>query len=855
MKNKLLILILLFVGVTSFSQNVQTSNANDATVCNGYAYFTDSLLYTSFEWYDSDYNLISNPYNASLYDLCPDDYYIIGTNINSNIDTISFNIGSNNCSSLVATITSITPYSINGDCAGELMVNVVGGTPNYTYYWSGIGAGTNTLSNLCSGTYTVNVQDDNSCLSQVSYVIVDSTINVPPSISISDSINCNSIATLNNPLDYTYWEWQASNGYIFNSTNSNISLCPNDYTLLTVSTSGDTIYTDFTINGLCVNNYTVSSTLISAYGVCDGEIIINTPIGSSTYSHEITYHSFDNYNYIITNSTLDTLTNLCSGYYSILSTDSIGCQYSTFTNYLNVDSSMFSVVAYPNNESFSGACDGTVYVYPNFSGVAPYTYTYSSLNDTTYSIDSLCSGTYTVTITDSNGLSGTESFTIGTNTLPAPTISTNDNTDILNCNGSATINDTAGLDNWLWIDNNGNTIQTNGTTINGLCAGSYELYTQNDTLQFNIYDSIPCLNFIVTTSTAYDYNSACIGISSSSTSGGIAPYTFTYTNGLVQASNYQYGPNVSQVLNLCVGTYTVTATDVNGCVATNTFYIGDSTNFTSMNINATITNTTSNNACDGYLTMEVNGGTLPYVIDGTPTTSSYLVIDDLCPGVYTTIIYDASGDSLIYTYLIATSSTTIINNPYTGSNSIVIDTTTNDVITNCIINYQNIDSAGITGVNYAAIDSVIVDYTIYYNDGSSVVITEAYTDSFATGVYVFILDLFCPNKSTLNFLKLYDEINFDPNMIGTAWQLGVKDNSSEIDFSVYPVPFNNQLTIKLNESDDYQVTVYDISGKLVYTNTYNQTEVMTLDVTNLSKGQYILRIQNDKSVISKKIIK
>ena len=209
----------------------------------------------------------------------------------------------------------------------------------------------------------------------------------------------------------------------------------------------------------------------------------------------------------------------------------------------------------------------------------------------------------------------------------------------------------------------------------------------------------------------------------------------------------------------------------------------------------------------------------------------------------------------IFYYLIANDTTTVINNPYTGSGSTIIDTTANGVITNCIINYQNIDSAGITGVNYVAIYSVIVDYTIYYNNGSSVVVTETYTDSFSTGVYVFTLDLFCPNKSTNNFLKVVDELNFNPNLIGSEWHLSIEGNNKKIDFNVYPVPFINELTIQLNKVDDYRVTLFDISGKVVLRDSFNQTKSISLNGSNLSQGQYVVRIQNNTSVISRKIIK
>ncbi|MFM7727247.1 MAG: SprB repeat-containing protein, partial [Flavobacteriales bacterium] len=50
-------------------------------------------------------------------------------------------------------------------CNGSATVDVTGGLPPYTYSWSN-GAGTQTISSLCVGTYTVTVTDANGCQSQ-----------------------------------------------------------------------------------------------------------------------------------------------------------------------------------------------------------------------------------------------------------------------------------------------------------------------------------------------------------------------------------------------------------------------------------------------------------------------------------------------------------------------------------------------------------------------------------------------------------------------------------------------------------------------------------------------------------------
>ena len=62
---------------------------------------------------------------------------------------------------------SIDPVSCFGFSDGVISISVSGGTPNYTYAWTGdnpiTGDGTNTISNLATGNYQIVVTDNNNC--------------------------------------------------------------------------------------------------------------------------------------------------------------------------------------------------------------------------------------------------------------------------------------------------------------------------------------------------------------------------------------------------------------------------------------------------------------------------------------------------------------------------------------------------------------------------------------------------------------------------------------------------------------------------------------------------------------------
>ena len=93
-----------------------------------------------------------------------------------------------------------------------------------------------------------------------------------------------------------------------------------------------------------------------------------------------------------------------------------------------------------------------------------------------YSVWLLCSGDYAVSFVDIDGNNITLVFTIGVSSNPDPCLGfsaslTITNTDINDCNGSATVSLSGGTAPFLY--NWGNTGGPNMTSINNLCAGTY----------------------------------------------------------------------------------------------------------------------------------------------------------------------------------------------------------------------------------------------------------------------------------------------------------------------------------------------------------------------------------------------
>ncbi len=82
-------------------------------------------------------------------------------------------------SALSTSTASVTPENSGND--GAININVSGGTPTYTYSWSGPNGFTATsqnISGLVGGTYSVTITDANGCSSTISSIVVQSNVGI-----------------------------------------------------------------------------------------------------------------------------------------------------------------------------------------------------------------------------------------------------------------------------------------------------------------------------------------------------------------------------------------------------------------------------------------------------------------------------------------------------------------------------------------------------------------------------------------------------------------------------------------------------------------------------------------------------
>ena len=218
------------------------------------------------------------------------------------------------------------------------------------------------------------------------------------------------------------------------------------------------------------------------------------------------------------------------------------------------------------NTNCNGQCNGTATANPS-GGIFPYTYLWSlsAGGQTTQTITGLCTGTYTVTVTDAIGSDTTATVTITQPTILAANIvqPTNVTCNGL-CNGSATASASGGTPGYIFLWDPAAAGQTSATASN-LCAGNYSVTVTDDngctTTQTVTITQPNVLVSGIAPPTDATCDGFCNGSATVSASGGTPGYTFVWNTVPIQTT--------ASAIGLCAGNYSVTVTDANGCIGSN----------------------------------------------------------------------------------------------------------------------------------------------------------------------------------------------------------------------------------------------------------------------------------------------
>lgn len=99
----------------------------------------------------------------------------------------------------------------------------------------------------------------------------------------------------------------------------------------------------------------------------------------------------------------------------------------------------------------------------------------------------------------------------------------------------------------------------------------------------------------------------------------------------------------------------------------------------------------------------------------------------------------------------------------------------------------------------------------------------------------------------------YEQVDAsDPSICASLDALSTTDYAA-LEINIFPNPFRNETLIQMEISDDYTVKIYDASGRLVRTESFEGDNTI-IKRENLFEGVYFMTVQSDKVAYRSKVI-
>ena len=574
----------------------------------------------------------------------------------------------------LASVLTKTDQSCSGVCDGTAVLNVTGGVGPYFYQWLPLaaipnGQGTDSVFNLCPGSYTVVITDlgdpDPSTNTVFENFFIDpatllSTVN--KSVTNDDcNTACSGAMSLLGVGGTGTISYNWNDG---NTSSSRLNICAGNYTVTVSDANGCTVVEDFVVVEPAKPTAAITAqTDVSCFGGSDGSATLDafTNCGfSTTYCTSSTDYDIgtatnagDLFTYpaviggqnqsvrhqIILRASEIQASGFLKGkidsleFYIINNFGrsnlqnfqiSMGCTSDTV---LDTTTGWITGLTPVFGPSTIGLSTGTINGYQALQLANPYVWDGSSNvvidicynNSIGFNPTVNASMRYTNTSYNSVMYGFSDGGSVcGTDTIQGMSTQ-RPNIRLVGCDLGYTYAWPGGL---------------TGPTQNSLAAGTYSVTISNDdgcsdTINVDIDEPTPLIGSISETQ-GIACNGDCNGELAASATGGTAPYSYDWSGGL-GAGAIKSG--------LCAGTYTVTVTDANLCDTTVTFTISEPPVLTVSIAESQVISCF--NVCDGELTASGSGGTAPYLYAWS-NGGNGAVQAGLCDGQYIVTITDAN---------------------------------------------------------------------------------------------------------------------------------------------------------------------------------------------------------------------
>ena len=554
----------------------------------------------------------------------------------------SVSVKAQNCQIIDSTNVTLMNVCDPGGATGSIeLVMPVG---NYSFLWNSVSMPgfiwvTEDISFLSADTITLTITNDDStaCSQDTSFVIIEpqdplsSTVNpllnvlchgdssgVAKGIVIGGYTQSysyqwnNIIINPNDPLDTIYHG---------DTTQTAVGLWAGTHTVTFTDANGCILVDNIVIseNDAIVGNPTTIDS-VSCFGACDGIVELSSSGGINPYDYD-----WDNGQSYHGNGP-DTATALCYGGHDIIITDALGCR------------EIVSFIMYQPDELFTQAVmvqpvqcygfdDGMAFASAT-GGTTPYSFVWDSINGPIgQNIDSLIPGIHTVYVTDAKGCTHSDTVVI-TEPTQLEVIIEADSTIFPYCAGTnsgklcALASGGTPTYNYMWNDNFNQTTPC-ATDLRPQYA-DYTIVVMDDrdciaTASFqldSITDSMEDDNSVSITIT----DTKCFGELNGSVEidtviGGIYPYNFSWTGPPQTSIAPTYESILQNISSVKAGVYAVVIEDVNGCSITRNAEVEQPVRLEYTTYN--VFSETCYGACDGKISVLVQGGTGDYYYDET----------------------------------------------------------------------------------------------------------------------------------------------------------------------------------------------------------------------------------------------
>ncbi|MCB9187811.1 MAG: gliding motility-associated C-terminal domain-containing protein [Flavobacteriales bacterium] len=533
----------------------------------------------------------------------------------------------------VISISSSATDATCGNNDGTITITASGGTGTLQY---SIDGGTNfqsgnSFSGLAANSYSIVVQDANSCQQTSSETVANTA---GPSISgvNTNDASCNG----GNDGDLTIsatgtatLQYSIDGGTTFQSSSSFSGLTTSTYNIVVEDGNNCQSNTTATVGEPAANTFNTTSSSPSCVGGSNGSITFSGATGPNPKRYSI------NGGTTFVNNT--NFTGLSAGTYNVAYRDGNGCV--VYATVVISDPTPISITP-STTAATCGSSDGSITITATGgTGTLQYSIDGGSTFQTGSTFNSLASGSYNIVVKDANNCQEISTANISTTSGPSiSSVTTND----VSCNGvsdgdlSISATGTATLE---YSIDGGSSFQTSNS-FNGLGGASYAIVVKDGNgCQSSTSATIvePSAITVSSTSTAENCgnNDGSISITAS---GGTGALQYSIDGG----TTFQ-GTGAFSGLNN--GSYNIVVRDGNSCQSNSSVSVG--INNGPMISSVSDSDPTCFGGTNGTITFTASGvGTLEYSVNGGTSWQTSNIFTGLSAATYNLYIKDGAGCTL-----------------------------------------------------------------------------------------------------------------------------------------------------------------------------------------------------------------